>query len=143
MQVDTIIGTKGQDVVTARPDELVAQAATKLEGHGIGALVIIDDNGAPVGMLSERDIARGITKYGPRLPDTPIANLMSADLVTCGPDDTIAKLMTVMTERRVRHLPVIRDGKLAGLISIGDVVKMRLSEIEEEAEALRAYIAGN
>lgn len=142
MHVETILATKGPDVVTARADEAIAQAATRLEGHGIGALVVVDGSGAPIGILSERDIARGVTTYGPRLPEAPVKALMSGNLVTCGPDDSIAELMTIMTEKRIRHLPVVSGGKLAGIISIGDVVKIRLGEIEEEANAMRAYIAG-
>jgi CBS domain-containing protein len=142
MHVQTILSTKGSDVVTASADETIAHAATRLEGHGIGALVVVDGSGAPVGILSERDIARGVTGYGKDLPEAPVGALMSQSLVTCSPDDTLAELMGVMTDRRIRHLPVVRDGKLAGIVSIGDVVKLRLGEIEEEANAMRAYIAG-
>lgn len=143
MHVETILATKGSDVVTTRADESIAQAATRLEGHGIGALVVVDNSGAPVGILSERDIARGVTSHGARLPDTPVRELMSGKLVTCSPGDSVAELMTVMTEKRIRHLPVVSGGKLAGIVSIGDAVKMRLGEIEQEADAMRAYIAGN
>ena len=83
-----------------------------------------------------------MTRHGARLPDTPIASLMTRDLVTSKPDDSVAEIMAVMTDRRIRHVPVLRDGRLAGIISIGDVVKVRLGEIEQEASALRAYIAG-
>lgn len=143
MHVETILATKGPDVVTARADETISQAATRLEGHGIGALVVVDDAGAPVGILSERDIARGVSSHGPRLPDAPVSALMSGNLVTCSPEDSLAELMGVMTDRRIRHLPVVSNGKLAGIVSIGDVVKLRLGEIEQEADAMRAYIAGN
>ncbi len=142
MLVETILASKGSEVATADAAENVSQAVTRLEANGIGALVIIDKAGVPVGILSERDIARGVTPYGARLPDTPIASLMTRDLVTCKPDDTIADIMSIMSDRRIRHVPVLRDGRLAGIISIGDVVKVRLGEIEQEADALRAYIAG-
>jgi len=142
MLVDTILSTKGSEVTTADAAETVAQAATRMEENGIGALVIVDTAGLPIGILSERDIARGITRYGERLADTPIASLMTRNLVTCKPADTVADIMGLMTDRRVRHVPVLRDGRLAGIISIGDVVKVRLGEIEQEADALRAYIAG-
>jgi CBS domain-containing protein len=142
MLVEAILSTKGSEVLTADSAETVSQAVTRLEGNGIGALVIIDQAGKPVGILSERDIARGVTRHGARLPDTPIAKLMTRDLVTCKPDDTVANIMAVMTDRRIRHVPVLRNGRLAGIISIGDVVKVRLGEIEQEASALRAYIAG-
>lgn len=143
MLVETILATKGSDVLTADASETVSQAATRMEGNGVGALVIVDQAGMPAGILSERDIARGITRYGARLPDTPIASLMTRDLVTCQPDDTVADIMAVMTDRRIRHVPVLRDGVLAGIVSIGDVVKIRLGEIEREASALRAYITGS
>lgn len=143
MHVETILATKGSEVVTAQADETISQAATRLEGHGIGALVVIDDSNRPIGILSERDIAHGVTSYGPRLPEAPVKALMSRNLVTCSPDDTVAGLMAIMTERRIRHLPVVKNNKLAGIVSIGDVVKVRLGEIEEEANAMRAYIAGS
>ena len=142
MLVETILSTKGSEVMTADADETVSQAVTRLEGNGIGALVIVDQAGKPVGILSERDIARGVTRHGARLPEAPISSLMTRELVTCKPDDSVADIMAVMTDRRIRHVPVLRDGKLAGIVSIGDVVKVRLGEIEQEASALRAYIAG-
>ena len=142
MLVETILATKGSEVATADANETVSQAVTRMEGNGIGALVIIDRAGRPTGILSERDIARGVSRYGAGLPDTPIASLMTNDLVTCKPDDSAADIMAVMTDRRIRHLPVLRNGALAGIISIGDVVKVRLGEIEREASDLRAYISG-
>ncbi len=142
MLVETILATKGSEVTTAGAADTVSQAVTRLEANGIGALVIVNEAGGPIGILSERDIARGVTRYGAGLPDTPIASLMTRDLVTCKPDDTISDIMSIMSDRRIRHVPVMRDGRLAGIISIGDVVKVRLGEIEQEADALRAYIAG-
>ena len=142
MHVEQILKTKGSDVVTARASELVAQAAIRMEANSIGALVIVDGDEVPIGILSERDIAHGINEYGPHLPATPVSLLMSGDVVTCKPGDLIADIMAPMTERRIRHLPVIDNGKLAGLVSIGDMVAERLNEIENEASALRSYIAG-
>jgi CBS domain-containing protein len=142
MHVEQILKTKGSDVVTARASELVAQAAIRMEANSIGALVIVDGDEVPIGILSERDIAHGINEYGPHLPATPVSLLMSGDVVTCKPGDLIADIMATMTERRIRHLPVIDNGKLAGLVSIGDMVAERLNEIENEASALRSYIAG-
>jgi CBS domain-containing protein len=142
MLVETILATKGSDVATAESAETVSQAVTRMEGNGIGALVITDLNGMPIGILSERDIACGVSRYGSNLADTPIASLMTRNLVTCKPDDSVADIMGIMTDRRIRHVPVLRDGRLAGIISIGDVVKVRLGEIEEEASQLRAYITG-
>jgi CBS domain-containing protein len=142
MHVEQILNTKGSDVVTARASETVAQAAIRMEANSIGALVIVDGDDLPIGILSERDIAHGINEYGPHLSATPISLLMSGDVVTCSPGDLIADIMATMTERRIRHLPVIENGKLAGVVSIGDMVAERLNEIESEASALRSYIAG-
>ncbi|MDD9921410.1 MAG: CBS domain-containing protein [Boseongicola sp.] len=142
MHIEQILRTKGSDVVTARADETVAQAAIRMEANSIGALVIVDKGDQPIGILSERDIARGINEYGPHLSATPVSSLMSSDVVTCKPKDLIADIMATMTERRIRHLPVMDNGRLAGVVSIGDMVKERLNEIESEASALRSYIAG-
>jgi CBS domain-containing protein len=142
MHVEQILNTKGSDVVTAHANETVAQAAIRMEANSIGALVIVDGDDTPIGILSERDIAHGINEYGPHLPATPISLLMSGHVVTFGPGDLIADIMATMTERRIRHLPVIDNGKLAELVSIGDMVTERLNEIESEASALRSYIAG-
>ena len=143
MLVETILATKGADVFTAQATETISQAVTRMEGNAIGALVIVDGAGVPTGILSERDIAHGVARHGADLPDTPIASLMTRKLVTCTPDDTVAEIMAVMTDRRIRHVPVLRDGALAGIVTIGDVVKVRLGEIEQEATALRAYISGS
>jgi CBS domain-containing protein len=142
MLVEMILANKGSEVETATATETVAQAVTRMEGNGIGALVIVDQARKPIGILSERDIARGVGRYGERLADTPISSLMTRDLVTCQPEDSAADLMGLMTDRRIRHVPVMRDGALAGIVSIGDVVKVRLGEIEQEASALREYITG-
>jgi len=140
MRVKTILATKGAEVATADSGGTISQAVTRMEGNGIGALVIIDKAGMPVGILSERDIARGVIRHGARLTDTPIDSLMTRYLVTCKPGDSVTNIMAVMTDRRIRHVPMLRDGRLASIISIGDVVKVRLGEIEQEASALRAYI---
>ena len=142
MLVEDILATKGTEVATAAATETVSQAVIRMEGIGIGALVIVDSAGKPIGILSERDIARGVSRYGPRLADTAVASLMTRKLVTCNPDTSVADIMGTMTDRRIRHVPVLQDGALAGIVSIGDVVKVRLGEIEQEASALRAYITG-
>lgn len=142
MLVETLLSNKGSDVMTADATETVSQAVTRLEGAGIGALVIVNESGRPIGILSERDVARGVNRHGAGLPDAPIGSLMTRDLVTCKPEDSVADIMGLMTDRRIRHVPVMRDGKLGGIVSIGDVVKVRLGEIEQEASAMRAYIAG-
>jgi len=140
MYVHSILKAKGSDVATIAPDATVEAAARRLAERGIGALVVSRDASRPEGMLSERDIARGVAVYGAKTGALPVAELMSVDVVTCRPDDYIAAIMTVMTARRMRHLPVMQDGRMCGIVSIGDAVKARLEEIENEAAAMREYI---
>lgn len=142
MNVDLILKTKGTDVATIAPDASIAEASRELKRNKIGALVVSPDGRKVVGMLSERDIAYGIAEHGSGLEAVKVARLMASDVITCTPEDTVDSLMDTMTNRRIRHLPVVKDGALAGIVSIGDVVKYRLEEIEHEAEAMRQYIAG-
>jgi CBS domain-containing protein len=140
MNVESILKTKGSSVVTIAPDETVVRALSILEAHEIGALVVSADRIRVQGILSERDIVRGLALRGPELLDVKVSEVMTSEVYVCEPDDTVAELMSQMTERRIRHLPVVVDGKLKGIVSIGDVVKNRLGEIESETEALREYI---
>ncbi len=142
MLVETILGTKGRRVATSPPDETIADAAAKLKQQQIGALVVSVDGLAVLGIISERDICRAVADHGTALGTMRVEDLMTREVITCVPDDTIANIMSIMTEKRVRHLPVIKDGVMCGLISIGDVVKIRIEEVEHEAEAMREYIAG-
>ena len=142
MNVDSILKTKGNVVVTVAPGEKISVAAAKLKREKIGALVVSEDRIGVSGILSERDIARALADHGAGLGELTVGDLMTRNVITCGPNDTVEELMTTMTERRIRHLPVMTDGALCGIISIGDVVKIRLEEIQREAESLRAYIAG-
>lgn len=141
MYVSALLANKGDAVVTASPDITVDQAVALLAENKIGVLVI-SANGTDVdGILSERDIVRALPSKGVGLGRVPASELMSPDVVSCTPGDTISSLMVLMTERRIRHLPVLDNGVLAGIVSIGDIVKHRLAEIESEAEALRQYVA--
>ncbi len=142
MNVDSILKTKGNVVVTVAPGEKISVAAAKLKHEKIGALVVSEDRIGVSGILSERDIARALADHGAGLGELAVGDLMTRNVITCTPDDTVAELMTTMTKHRIRHLPVMADGALCGIISIGDVVKNRLEEIQREAESLRAYIAG-
>jgi CBS domain-containing protein len=142
MLIGQILAGKGRDVVSTRPDATIAAVAKLLKAKRIGAVVVIDRDGSLCGIISERDLARGLADHGAKLLEMRVSELMTAEVVTCAPDDGIDRLMQQMTERRVRHLPVIEDGKLAGIISIGDVVKHRLQELEAEAHMLHDYIAG-
>jgi signal-transduction protein with cAMP-binding, CBS, and nucleotidyltransferase domain len=141
MIVDAILRAKGARVETARPEWTVLQAVQKLTEHGVGALVVSADSRDIDGIISERDVMRQIASGGPAILDQRVDAVMVRDVITCTRSDTVTHLMTVMTERRVRHLPVVEDGALVGIVSIGDVVKRRIEETEYEAEALRQYIA--
>ncbi len=140
MHVADILKTKGSNVVTSGADETVAATARLLNVKRIGAVVVCDAPGKVIGVISERDIIRGIALNGQRALDMRVGDLMTSDVVVCKPTDTIAGVMQVMTLGRFRHLPVIEDGKLQGIISIGDVVKNRLEETDLEARSLRDYV---
>ena len=141
MNVETILATKGREVVTVKPGESVAAAAETLHKRRIGAALVLGEDGSIDGVVSERDIVRGLATHGGVVLGMKVSELMTSDVLTCEPGDAVDHIMAVMTERRVRHLPVLRNGKLVGVISIGDVVKHRLAEIEGEAQRLREYIA--
>ena len=144
MKVREILEAKGSRVVTIRSDATLSTAVHRLALERIGALVVSEDGVRVAGILSERDVVEGLARDGADLLATGrrVAGLMTRDVATCGPDDTSRQLMAEMTRHRVRHLPVLDDGRLVGIVSIGDVVKSRLSEVELEATVLReAYIA--
>jgi CBS domain-containing protein len=142
MLIAQILAGKGSDIVSTRPDQTIAAVAGLLKRKRIGALVVTDADGRLCGIISERDLARGLADHGARLLDMKVAELMTAKVVTCSPEDGLASLMQTMTERRFRHLPVVKDGELIGIISIGDVVKHRLQELEAETHMLQDYIHG-
>jgi CBS domain-containing protein len=142
MDVETILRSKGRAVATIRPDETVGVAVEALVSGNIGALVASQDGEAVDGIISERDIVHALARHGTALLALSVAEVMTRSVVTCGPTESVAELMAEMTNRRIRHLPVVRDGRLCGIVSIGDVVKNRLDEIEYEARSLRSFIAG-
>lgn len=144
MNVKTILKGKGTDVVTVTPKTSVGEAAKILRRAGIGAVVVTSDGGAIEGILSERDIVSAMGDPTKRVGilQKPVSGLMTRDVVTCAPADTVQACMVLMTEHRVRHLPVMENDQMVGLISIGDVVKNRLEELESEAGFLRELIAG-
>lgn len=141
MYVDAILKKKGDTVVTVAPDCLVSKAAQTLHEKRIGAVLVRDVGGEIAGILSERDIVRGVAKNREACLGMAVKNLMTHPVITCSPNDSIEQIMERMTERRIRHLPVVESGDLIGIISIGDVVKQRISEIEHESRALKQYIA--
>jgi CBS domain-containing protein len=142
MDVETILRNKGPAVATIRPDDTVGAAIEALVSRNIGALVASQDGEAVDGIISERDIVHALARHGVALLALSVAEVMTRSVVTCDPTESIAELMAEMTNRRIRHLPVVRDGRLCGIVSIGDVVKNRLDEIEYEARSLRSFIAG-
>ncbi len=141
MHVERILALKGNEVISVRLDDTIGRAAGLMSDNRIGAVLVRDDEGFVEGVLSERDIVRGVARIGARCMDTSVDELMTREVIYCQPEDDIDTIMSVMTEHRVRHLPVMRDGHLLGIISIGDVVKFRMEEIEFEAAAMRKYIA--
>ena len=143
MSVAQILNAKGRAVITAQPGDTVLAVAQILAAKKIGAVVIVDAQGRIDGIVSERDIVRALATGGNKALDKPIREFMTASVRTCAPRDTEAELMSLMTEHRVRHLPVVENGKLGGMISIGDVVKNRIEAIEREAEEMKSYIASS
>jgi CBS domain-containing protein len=142
MNVETILRNKGRRVATIRVDATVADAVSSLNSYGIGALVVSDDGNSVNGIISERDIVAALAEDGAALLARRVGEVMTHPVVTCEPNETVAELMAEMTNRRIRHFPVVEDGRLCGIVSIGDVVKSRLDEIEYEASSLRSFIAG-
>ncbi len=139
--VQTILNLKGGDVATADPTCSIAQICTRLSEHRIGALVMTDEQRRVIGIVSERDIVRVLAQHGPDALQDPAGRHMTRTVVTCSRSDTIDEIMDMMTRGRFRHLPVVENGALVGIVSIGDVVKHRMAEIEREAEEIRNYIA--
>ena len=141
MNVAAILRQKGRAVTTAPPTATLLEIAAKLAAKRIGAIVVVGPQGEVAGIISERDIIRALAAHGPECLTSCVAEAMTKDVVTCQETDTLDELMAMMTARRFRHLPVQTDGALVGIISIGDVVKHHVAEVEMEATAMRDYIA--
>lgn len=141
MTVAHILTIKGRSVISAAPTETVQGVADLLAKNRIGAVLVRDKTGGLAGIVSERDIVKALAKDGAKALEKTAADIMTSKVRTCGPSDTEAELMSLMTEHRIRHLPVVEDGNLIGMISIGDVVKLRIESIEREAEEMKSYIA--
>lgn len=140
--VQTILEKKGRAVHTISPQYTVAEAARVLDEKRIGSVLAMNPDGSIAGVVSERDIVRGIAKIGPQVLQRPVTDIMTSKVVVCSPSDDMVNVMACMTDRRVRHLPVLDGDTLVGIISIGDVVKARMADLEVESESLREYIAG-
>jgi CBS domain-containing protein len=140
MTVSHILSRKGHHVLAIEPTATLADAVAMMAQHRIGALVVTGAGSRLVGIISERDIVRALDEKGPEVLKAPVAETMTRKVVTCTQTDTIVEIMEQMTAHKFRHVPVIEQGRLIGIISIGDVVKARLEELEHEQDALRDYI---
>lgn len=142
MKVEHILQSKGTDVFAVRADDSIAEAVGVLNDRNIGAVVVRDHSGKVVGILSERDIVRRIGWHGVEAMAMRVSECMTGDPFTCTPDESIEDVMAMMTQKRIRHLPVTEGGRIVGVVSIGDVVKRKIEKAEQETAALKEYIAG-
>ena len=141
MNVEHILARKGREVKTIRPDVSVAEALRRLRAEGIGSLVVSENGTNLAGILSDRDILNAIADHGIDVLGESVRSVMTEKVFTCSREDRVSALMALMTNRRIRHIPVVeKDGRLCGMVSIGDVVKQRLDDIQSEADALREYV---
>ncbi len=140
MRVGDLLQAKGTAVATLGSTASVSDALALLAEHDVGALVVSDDGQRIAGIVSERDIARALAARSAAVLDEPVSALMTTDVRTCDPDTTVDELMALMTERRIRHVPVVVDELLAGIVSIGDAVKYRIGELESETQTMHEYI---
>jgi len=143
MRVADILKSKGQHVVTIVPEESIQSLSQRLRREHIGAVVVSYDGKTIDGIISERDIAHGVDVHGNALLDKKVGDLMTTTVFTCTRDDTVSQLMKLMTEKRIRHVPVFENDELIGLVSIGDVVKFRLEELQMEANVMRDIAIAN
>jgi len=139
MSVSKFVGDQRGEIITAGKDDRVATVVALLAGHRIGCVPIVED-GRVLGIFSERDVIYGLQREGAALLDKPVGDVMTASAVTIERDTPILSALSLMTRRRVRHLPIVEEGRLIGFVSIGDLVKSRMDRIETEAEAMRSYI---
>lgn len=141
MHVAKVLEAKGDRVATIRPNATVAEAIAELARLSIGALVVTTDDVVPTGIITERDVVRSLNIAGSAILKRHVADLMTADVAVCSPTDVVDDIMSRMTDLRIRHLPVMTDGALVGIVSIGDVVKARIDELEDEHRHLVDYIS--
>ncbi|MGX1811352.1 CBS domain-containing protein [Nocardia sp. NPDC055321] len=142
MRISEILRRKGPGVITIAPDATVRELLRVLATHNVGAVVVSADGVALSGIASERDVVRRLHRDGAELLDRPVSAIMTAVVRTCSPDDRVETLNAIMTEHRIRHLPVVADDRMVGVVSIGDVVKNQISELENEREHLVRYLHG-
>ena len=137
MTIESILKRKGTDVTTIAPEASIKRAADWLSAKNIGALVVVTSENAVLGLISEREIVHAFSRYGETAASMPVKEIMRHGVTTVSPDESVNRVMNLMTHHRVRHMPVLRDGKLAGIVSLGDVVKHRLEDLELETSVLR------
>ncbi len=140
MKISSIVATKGDFVATVRPDSTVVSLLATLAEYRIGAVVVTAQDGTMLGVASERDVARSLTNSGSVILDGPVSQIMSDIVATCELGTSIEEVMALMTEKRVRHVPVLEDGSMVAIVSIGDVVKARMEILEDERKSLLSYI---
>jgi CBS domain-containing protein len=141
MLVSQILKGKGDLVFTVSPDESVAAAVDLLNSRRVGAMVVLDRDDKVAGIFSERDVVRLLAEHGAAALERPVSQCMTRDVIFADPGETVDRLLGRMTDRRVRHLPVCKGGRLMGIVSIGDLVKVKIAEVEQEAQNLKQYIA--
>ena len=141
MNVSAILKAKGRDVETVGPDTTLMQVTSVLAKRRIGAIVVVDDRSKVQGIVSERDIIRVLAQSGAQVLSSPVSSVMTKNVISCSEHDTLDQLMSAMTAGRFRHLPVTKDGALIGIVSIGDIVKYHVAEVEMEATAMKDNIA--
>ncbi len=140
MKISDVLRNKGTEVATIRPDESVTRLIEVLADRGVGALVVSPDGTAVVGIVSERDVVRHLHRTGAAVLNGPVSAIMTSDVTTCSADDEVESLARTMTQRRIRHVPVLADGRLEAIVSIGDVVKHRIDALQSERDQLVEYI---
>ena len=140
MKLAELIKGKPKEIIKIGENQAITEAANTMVQKKIGALLVEDEADNIVGILSERDIVRGMSQHGANLQDVKVSEMMTSDLIRCAPGDTVNEAMAMMTDRHIRHLPVFEEEQLVGFISIGDLVKSQIMEVQSEAEALRQYI---
>jgi CBS domain-containing protein len=143
MRIQDVIRAKGSDVSTVGPDTTIVDLLSALSERGVGAMVVTSNDDSLVGIVSERDVVRQLHSRGPSMLGGSVQDIMTTDVATCDPHDSIDHIMRLMTERRFRHLPVVKDGQLVGIVSIGDVVKSRIDELVSTTAHLESYISGS
>ncbi|MFH5208180.1 CBS domain-containing protein [Antrihabitans sp. NCIMB 15449] len=140
MRISDVLRSKGAAVATVEPGTSVSDLLRRMAERNVGAMVVVGPDGM-AGIVSERDVVRKLNQHGPNLLGMPVSAIMTTTVASCGPEDSVDHLSALMTERRIRHVPVLVDGALVGIVSIGDVVKIRMEELELNREQLQAYIS--